>query len=167
MADEVPAPLPDLLNQPELRLPELAKSMVKALRLRANGRDLEAVRVLKEILAVEPRLAEPRLELAWFAAGREDWQEAQEQARFAVEILDAGGQWTDDLPPEQLLAFALTLLGEVIVRPLEEGDLFLVDRGGFTSQWNEAAALFARAVKLDEENEDARRNRSRYRPIEE
>lgn len=165
MADDVPAP--DPLQQDDPRLPALARSMTKALRLRASGRDTEAKTVLKEILAAEPRLAEPRLELAWFAAAREDWEEAEGQARLAVEILEAGGQWSDDLPPEQLLAFALTLLGEVIVRPLEEGDLFLVDRGGFTEHWNEAAGLFARAVKLDEENEDARRNRSRYRPIEE
>lgn len=141
--------------------------MSKALKLRADGRNDEARKVLQEILLAEPRLAEPRLELAWLGAAREDWEEAEAQARLAVEILEAGGQWSDDLEPDQMLAFALTLLGEVLVRPLEEGDLFLVDRGAFTEQWNEAAALFQRAVKLDEENEDARRNRSRYRPISE
>jgi tetratricopeptide (TPR) repeat protein len=156
---------PDPTAAPEPRLPELARTMTLALKLRADGRNDDAKKLLKEILAVEPRLAEPRLELAWIAAAKEDWEEAEEQARLAVEILEAGGQWSDDLDPDQMLSFALTLLGEVIVRPLEEGDLFLVDRAEFTEQWNEAAELFARAVKLDEENEDARRNRSRYRPI--
>ncbi len=158
-------PATDPLDQPDARLPDLAKAMKRALKARANGRNDDAALILKEILAVEPRLAEPRLELAWLAASAEDWDEAEAQARLAVEILEAGGQWNDDLTPERLMSFALTMLGEVIVRPLEEGDLFLVDRGLFTGRWNEAAGLFDRAVQLDDANEDARRNRSRYRPV--
>lgn len=159
------SPPTDPLDQADPRLPELARTMARALKMRESGKDGEAMKLYRDVLAVEPRLAEPRLELAWLAAGRNDWQEAEEQARFAVEILEAGGQWTDDLSPESLLAFALTLLGEVVIRPLEEGDLFLVDQTAFTQKWNEAAALFDRAVELDGDNEDARRNRARYRPI--
>ena len=165
MAEATPAPDPLLQSDP--RLPGLAKSMQKALKLREKGENARATTLFREILLAEPRLAEPRLELAWLAAEASDWDEAEQQARMAVEILEAGGQWNDDLSPPQLLAFALTMLGEVIVRPLEEGDLFLVDREGFTRRWNEAAELFSKAVELDGENEDARRNRSRYRPIPE
>ena len=65
------------------------------------------------------------------------------------------------------MAFALNLLGEILVRPLEEGELLLHDRAGFIEIWNRAAAAFTKAAELAPDNEDARRNRARYRPIEE
>lgn len=147
-------------------LEALALRMKQAVELRQAGKDGDASRLLKDILKEEPRLAEPRLELAHISAMEEDWGEAQAQARLAVRTLRAGGQWTMDVEAGVLLAFALNLLGEVLVRPLEAGDLFLVDRARFEKVWNEAAAFFEEAKQLDPANEDARRNRARYRPIE-
>ncbi len=150
----------------EETLVQLAPKMAKALDLRRAGQDAKAEKLLREILLAEPRLAEPRLELAHMAALREDWEEAQEQAQEAVDLLSRGGQWNEDLPPEALMSFALNLLGEVLVRPLEEGDLLLQDREGFIAIWNRAATAFASAVELVPDSEDAKRNRARYRPIE-
>ena len=143
----------------------LEPRMRTALALRQQGEDGKAQELLREIVHTDPRLPEPRLELAHLAAVRGDWLEAQAQARLGVQLLRAGGQWTADLPPSTLLAFAINLLGETVVRPLEEGDLFLVDRPAFVAAWNEAAALFDEAARLDPGNEEARRNGARYRPL--
>jgi tetratricopeptide (TPR) repeat protein len=149
----------------ELHLASLGSQLHKALALRRDGNVDGAEKLLREILLAEPRLAEPRLELAHIAAARGDWEEAAEQARAAVIALREGGQWTMDLSPDELMAFALNLLGELVVRPLEEGDLFLRDQAAFAQRWNECATMFAEAARLDPENEDARRNRNRYRPV--
>lgn len=146
-------------------LDALAPKMVAALEARRAGEDSVAEKLLRDILRNEPRLAEPRLELAHLAAEREQWEEARTQAELAVTTLRAGGQWTLDVEPPALLSFALNLLGEVIVRWLEEGDLLLRDRPEFTRRWNEAAGLFADACRLDGTNDDARRNQTRYRPL--
>ncbi len=146
-------------------LDALAPRMQAAVELRQEGRDDKAEAIFREILKSEPRLAEPRLELAHLAALREDWDEAQTQARLAVATLVAGGQWTMDVEPAPLLSFAMNLLGETLVRAIEGGDLFLRDKDRFSKTWNEAAALFAEAKKIDPTNDDARRNAVRYRPI--
>jgi len=152
MANENGAPTTD----PETHLIPLGVKLQKAMELRAAGDLVKAHKLLREILLVDPRLAEPRLELAHIAAGREDWDEAEEQARAAVELLQNGGQWTAGIPPLKLQSFAVNLLGEVIYRSLEGGDLVFRDKAKFDLRWNEAAALFAAALQLDSENEDAR-----------
>jgi tetratricopeptide (TPR) repeat protein len=149
----------------EAHLASLGQRFAKALQLREQGEVEAARRELRAVLQAEPRLAEPRLELAHMAALEENWEEAEAQARDALKTLLGGGQWTLDLHPAELRSFALNFLGEIIVRPLEEGDLFLQDRDAFQGRWNEAASLFAEAVRQDGTNEDARRNRSRYRPL--
>lgn len=154
-----------LLEADRDQLKSLEKKMRRAVELRLDGSDDKAREIFEEILKQEPRLAEPRLELAHMAALAARWEEAQEQARLAVDILRRDGQWTEDVEPGRLLGFALNLLGEIIVRPLEEGDLFLTDRPSFDASWNEAATMFAAALEIDPENEDARRNGTRYRPL--
>lgn len=147
------------------RLAPLGPRLQRAFTLRQQGQTEEATRILREILTVEPRLAEPRLELAAIAAEVEDWDEAEQQARQAVVALRAGGQWTADVSGSELLAFALNLLGEVIIRPLQDSDGFLQDRARYEARWNEAATLFEAAVAADPTLDDARRNRSRYRRL--
>jgi tetratricopeptide (TPR) repeat protein len=148
------------------QLAALEPKMRMAMTAREQGKEGEARELFEAVLKEDPRLAEPRLELAHMAALTEDWDEAQTQARLAVEILKRGGQWTQDVEPAVLLGFAINLLGELVVRPLEEGDLFLTDRPRFDAGWNEASQLFAQALKADPENVDARRNATRYRPLE-
>jgi tetratricopeptide (TPR) repeat protein len=144
------------VDEVETHLIPLASKLEKAMELRA-AHDLEGARsLLREVLLSDPRLAEPRLELAHIAATVEDWEEAEEQARAAVHLLRSGGQWTAAMAPKVLQAFATNLLGEVIYRSIEDGELMFRDEAAFTERWNEAAALFAAAHALDPSNDDAR-----------
>lgn len=174
MATDARTPLGNEANAEQVRealawdqsvLDALTPKMQSALAFRQDGQDVRAEKLFREILRSEPRLAEPRLELAHLAAAREDWVEAQAQARIAVTTLMAGGQWTIDVEPGPLLSFAMNLLGETLVRSIEGGDLFLRDKDRFEAIWNEASVLFGQARKLDPTNEDARRNAVRYRPL--
>jgi tetratricopeptide (TPR) repeat protein len=157
----------DNIDAPEDHLQSLVPLMEKALRLRSEGNEEQAVAVLRDILRVEPRLAEPRLELCHIAAGEGRHDEAEAQARMAVEALRGGGQWTADLEADEILSFALNLLGEVIVRALEEGDLLMTDRPQFVSRWNEASQFFRESLERDNSNRDARSNVIHYRPMAE
>ncbi|MCO4773676.1 MAG: hypothetical protein KDA24_26835 [Deltaproteobacteria bacterium] len=134
----------------------LGSKLAKAMKLRADGKTDSARTLLREILLADPRLAEPRLELAHIAADGEEWEEAEEQARAALELLLKGGQWTADVSQESLRSFATNLLAEVIYRAIQAGDLIFRDEKAFKARWNEAAELFEQALKLDPQNEDAR-----------
>ena len=157
----------DNMDAPEAHLQRLEPLLEKALSLRGDGKDEEAIGLLREILQADPRLAEPRLELSHIAAAEGDWQESETQARMAVEALRAGGQWTLDLEANEILSFALNLLGEVVVRGLEEGDLLMTDRAEFVARWNEASGFFREAWEGDKSNKDARSNCIHYRPMDE
>jgi len=157
----------DNVDSPEGHLDALAPKMLAAMNLRREGKDEEAAEALREILHSEPRLAEARLELCHIAATKSDWEEAEEQGRLAIETLRGGGQWTLDLESDELLSFALNLLGEVIVRCLEEGDLLMDDRPAFVTRWNEASNFFRESLERDNNNKDARTNCIHYRPMAE
>ena len=158
---------PTILESDGDDLKALQKRMDAGLRFRA-GEDDSAARVeFEAILAAEPRLAEPRLELGHILLLEERFDEAEEHVRLAVSTLRAGGQWTEDVEPKVLLSFAINLLGETLARSLEEGDLFLTDRAGFTTRWNQAAAHFREAATIDPTNVDAIRNRLRFAPLDE
>jgi len=157
----------DTLESPEDHLEELGRRFAKALALREKGDDAGARPLFEEILRNEPRLAEPRLELAHIHLLADRFSEAGEHARLAVATLRAGGQWTEDIEPKALLSFAVNLLGETIVRELEEGEVFLTDREAFVQRWNEASRTFEEALEIDAGNVDAARNRTRFRPIAE
>ena len=158
-----PAPV-DPTVAPEHHLVPLGTRLETAFTLRGDGKNDEAEEILRDVLRTDPRLAEPRLELAHIAAARQDWEEAIEQARAAVAILRGGGQWTADLQPAQMLSFGINLLAEVIYRELQDGDLIFRDPAAFAARWNEAAALFEEAVRTDPRNEDARHWAIHVRP---
>jgi tetratricopeptide (TPR) repeat protein len=141
---------------------ELEELWVRAVEARQDGRDDRAADLLRSILAAEPRLAEPRLELAHMAVNRGDLEEAEEQTWMAVDILGRGGQWIDDIPGPKLEAFAHNLLGEI---RYARAELIAAgtDRDAFEELWNGAAEAFARAAQLDPDNEDARRNAAHVR----
>ncbi len=143
----------------------LAATMQEAMRLRQAGKDDEAALRFRETVMKEPRLAEPRLELAHIALHKKEWEEAEGQAREAVELLKRGGQWTLEIDPDVLLAFALNLLGEVLVQSIGDVDLLEQDPEAFKAIWNDAAACFADAYELDPNNEEIAANRGRVLPV--
>ena len=129
----------------------------QAMEARQEGDDSKARKCLRKLLKQEPRLAEPHLELGHMEIQRDDLDEAEVHVRMAVEILERGGQWIDDVKPSKLLSFAVNLLGEILFRRAERisaGD----DRQRFDDLWNEAAGCFTRATGLDPENGEAKRN---------
>lgn len=136
---------------------------LNAMAARQGGDDAQAAALLKDILKAEPRLAEPYLELAAIAAERGDLDEAEELARNGVEQLRRGGQWVADLDDDEMMAFALNLLGELEMRASEE--LVHGDTEEFRTRWNSAAAHFREALRHDPDNADARRNAVHCRPL--
>lgn len=135
----------------------LERLWLDAVEARQKGEHEQAHEFYKAILDVDPRIAEPRLEIGHMAIEAGELEEGAEHVRLAVAALEAGGQWIDDIEPSVLLSFALNLLGEALFRQAEsiaDGE----DRERFDDLWNEAADAFARALRLDPDNADARRN---------
>ena len=64
----------------EAHLEELESRLMEALKLRRDGQTEKATEELRYILKVEPRLAEPRMELASIALQSGQWEEAEAQA---------------------------------------------------------------------------------------
>ena len=64
-----------------------------------------------------------------------------------------------------MLAFALNLLGEVLVRRAQADEMFLTRRPTFVALWNEGAALFEEAERLDPDSEDIRYNRTHVQRV--
>ena len=136
---------------------DLQELWLAAVAARQEGDDEQARKHLGAIIRQEPRLAEPHLELGHMAIAEGDLEEAETHIRLAVEQLERGNQWVDDLPADQLLSFAHNLLGEVLVAradPLCTSE----DQEEFEALWNQAADAYARALQLDPENPDAKRN---------
>lgn len=136
-----------------------------ALTAREQGRDEDAEKLLSELLRTEPRIAEAHLELAQMSVLKEDLEEAEARAREGVRILRSGGQWILAVSEEVMLAFALNLLGEVLVRRAQGDEMFLTKRPEFVSIWNEAAVVFEEAEKLDPDSEDIRYNRTHVQRV--
>lgn len=157
---------PDFLDLEREALVELVPVFEKALGLRQEGNEKKAEQLLRVILKVEPRLAEPRMEIAHIATSRGDREEAEEQLRFAIDVLRSHGQWTLDLEPDALMSYALNFLGEVVISAFDDADSDEID-DAFIEIWNEAAGLFAEATKLDPKNQDAAANAARVRRIAE
>ena len=135
----------------------------EGLAARQAGQRAAAVGAYRAILKRDPRLAEPYLELATLAAEDGDLDEAEALARSGVAQLRLGNQWTDDLGEGQLLAFALNLLGEVLLQKAE--DTIEVDTPAFVAQWNEASTLFREALAHDPADAHARSNALHCRPL--
>ncbi|MFM7202280.1 MAG: tetratricopeptide repeat protein [Myxococcota bacterium] len=117
-----------------------------------------ATRLFKEVLAVEPRFPEPRLELATLAVQAGDLEEAEAQAREAIEQLESGWKWLEDFSDEQLMAHACNLLGEVLKARSTSDDVLAQGEAEVRALWSEAGELFARAVELDPDNAEAAAN---------
>lgn len=154
-----------LEEQERVVLVQLAEIFDYAMTLRQDGESEEAEKQLRGILETEPRLAEPRLELAHVALDRDDFEEAEEQARYAVSLLEAGGQWTREIDPPVLLAYAYNLLGEVLIASLEATEETVENRKAYVQAWNEAAGLFQKAAEHDGDDDRIAGNVARYRFI--
>jgi tetratricopeptide (TPR) repeat protein len=137
------------------KLDELGRRFLAALGHKDAGRTDEAEDALRAILRQEPRLAEPRLELARIQLDTDRLDEAEDHAREALDVLEKGGQWTDDVPEAVVTALAHATLAEILRRKADEDDVIFGDPAAFKALVDDAKAHFAKAAALDPSDEYA------------
>jgi len=135
------------------KLEKLEKVFADALRMKDSGRLDDALEAFNTILTAEPRLAEPRMELARILLDTDRLQEAEEHARLALEQLEAGGQWVDDISEEVVMALCCALLAEVLRRRADEDNVIFGDPAEFKRIVEESQVFFQRASALDPSDE--------------
>jgi tetratricopeptide (TPR) repeat protein len=141
------------IDEDEEVLAGLQVRFVEAVRLKdANALD-QAEEIFQAILRQEPRLPEPRMELARIFLDTDRLLEAEEHARLALEHLAAGGRWTDDLGDGVVESIAHALLAEILRRRLDEDDVVFGDPEVYRSLLAESRSLFEKAHRLDPTDE--------------
>ena len=145
----------ELEQQEARRLQGLAQRFQQALRAREQGDIDSAAELLRGILKAEPRLAEPRMELAHILLSTGQLDEGEEQARDAIRILESGGQWTDDLPEDVLLALAYDTLGEALRLRADSDAVVFGPESAWLALVSEARTIFRKASALDPDNDHA------------
>jgi len=142
-------------TQEAAELDALGERFLDALMsVRAGNMDA-AEDALRAILNVEPRLPEPRLELARILLDSDRLEDAEAQAREARGYLEADGQWTDDLPANVVLALCYGLIAEILRRRADEDNVIFGDPDAFRALVTESQELFTKASELDPSDEYA------------
>lgn len=136
----------------------LQKPFLKALKLRRSGDLNKATELLQEVLAGDPRLPEPHLELAHIHLEAERFDEAEEQAREGLKWLLQGGQWVKDLEPNVVQSHAHDLLGQILQDRAATDEIVFGDEELFNELVKEAKHHFVRARELDPKNDHANFN---------
>jgi tetratricopeptide (TPR) repeat protein len=143
------------LPEDDPRLAALEPRFLAALSRKEVG-DLDAAEEeLRSILRVEPRLPEPHLELSRILLDTDRLDEAEVHAREALRLVEAGGQWTDEIPEEVLQALVHATLAEVLRRRADDDDAIFGDESVFRALVDESRQHFARAAELDPQDEYA------------
>ncbi len=146
---------PTVFDAPESHLEGLGQRFLLAMAARDKD-DLDAAaELLRSILRAEPRLGEPHMELGRILLETGQLEEAEEHAREAVRIFEAGGQWTDDLPEAVVSSMAWDLLGEVLRSKADSDEVVFGAPETFAGLMAEAKAAFLQAARLDPTNEHA------------
>lgn len=136
------------------RLAGLEQTFLTALALKDGGDFDKAEEQLREIIRLEPRLAEPHLELARILLETERLEEAEAHVRQGLEILSGeDGQWTDDLPENVVLALAHALLAEILRRRADSDEVLFGDPQVFHGLVAEAKSHFEQAAELDPQDD--------------
>ncbi len=136
-------------EQEQKVLEDLAQTFLSALSAKNAGDVDEAEELLRSIISTEPRLAEPHMELARVYLDTERVEQAEPHAREALEHLEAGSQWTDDLPENTVSSMAHALLAEVLRRRADTDTVIFGDPEEFRAMVAESKQHFARAAELD------------------
>ena len=145
----------DADNAENQALDALGRRFIAALGFKEAGKIDQAEDDLRWILRQEPRLAEPRLELARILLDTDRLDEAEDHAREALDVLEKGGQWTDDLPENVVKGLAYATLAEILRRKADEDDVIFGDPDVFRNMVEEAKSCFAKAADLDPRDEYA------------
>jgi len=143
------------MDADERHLEGLGDRLYLALRLREQNQVDKAAEVLRSILKVEPRLAEPRLELARLLLDTSQLDEARSETEEGIHILESGGQWTDEIPENVLSSMAYGLLGEIIRQQADADEVVFGDPESWRKLLAASEAAFAKSRELDPDNDHA------------
>jgi tetratricopeptide (TPR) repeat protein len=145
----------DTNHSEETLIAGLQARFFQAMAARERGDVDGAAELLRGILRVEPRLPEPRMELANILLIADQLVEAEEHLRAAIISLETGGQWTEDLPEGVVLSLAYGTLGEVLRRQADADAVVFGAPGAFEALLTESRASFKKAAALDPDNAHA------------
>lgn len=139
----------------DAHLESLGPKFMAALAERRGGRDDQALKMLKEILKVEPRLPEPRLEIGRIYLDMGRLEDAREESAEALRVFESGGQWLEDLPLEVVLSTAHGQLAEILRQLADTDQVIFGDPEVYKSLLVKAKVHFAKARDLDGSNAHA------------
>ena len=142
-------------DEAERHLEGLDEQFIDGLRRMDSGDVDGAAEGFRRILKAEPRLAEPRIELARILVETGQLREAEAEVREAIRILDGGGMWLDNLPENQVKSVAFGILAECLRRMAETDEVVFGDPETWRSIVDESHAVFRKARELDPENAHA------------
>ena len=130
-------------------LEALSQQFLGALAAKDRGDIDRAEEALRAVLKVEPRLPEPRMELARILLDTDRLADAEPHARDALEHLGSSGPWTDELPENVVVGLAHALLAEILRRHADEDDVIFGDPERFRALVAESKEHFDKAAELD------------------
>jgi tetratricopeptide (TPR) repeat protein len=139
----------------ESHLEALQAQFMVGLECTQAGHLDRAAELFRNILKKEPRLAEPRMELARLLLDTGQVDEASEQLAEAISVFEKGGQWIDGIPENTVLSAAYALLGESFQRQANVDEVVFGQPEKWKRLMEKAKAAFARAKTLDPENTEA------------
>lgn len=139
----------------ESHLDGLGEQFLAGIQCMQSGDVDAAAEKFQRILRTEPRLAEPRIELARILIETKQIKEAEAELREAIRILESNGQWLDSLPENQVTSIAFGLLGEALRSLSESDEVVFGDPEAWRSIVDEAHAAFRKARELDPTNSHA------------
>ena len=143
------------MEEESAQLAALEKQFLVAVGLRNKGQIDRAVQQFKAILTVEPRLAEPHIELAHICVDTDRLDRAESHAREAIEQLSQGGAWLDSVSENTVKSVAHALLAEVLRRRADEDDVIFGDPDEFRKMVEESKEHFKIAAALDPDDATA------------
>lgn len=143
------------MNDESEAIEALEQRFLGALELKTANRLDDAEDELRAILRIEPRLPEPRMELARILLDTNRLADAEVHAREALSRLEAGGQWNEELPENVVQALSHALLAEVLRRHADEDEVIFGDPAAFKNLVDESQRHFGRASELDPRDEYA------------
>lgn len=143
------------IDSPEEHLEGLERLFLAGIAASQAGDIDRAIELLGEVLRREPRLAEPRLELGRIHMEAERLDDAEVETREALRLLEAGGQWVEDIAPDVVLSVAVGQLAEILRLRADSDAVIFGDPAVFKALLRESQQLFERAKTLDPANAHA------------
>ena len=143
------------IDAAEGHLDGLGQQFLAGIKAMQDGDVDAAAECFRRILKSEPRLAEPRIELARILMETAQLKEAEAEIREAIRILESGGQWIDELEPNQVLSVGYGILAEILRTLAQADEAVFGDPEVWRKLVDEAHAVFQKARELDPKNAHA------------